>query len=101
MLKKTNSRKMSMKMKKSLKRKSHKRQNKGKIHQRKTHRTYKKREQRGGGSCQVAMVYEPSFNLPDIGAVKGLNIDESRAVLSRDNCSTSAIGQAMVPPRFT
>jgi len=52
---------------------------------------------RGGfsSSCNLATVKEPGFKLDAIGAIPGLSIPESSAVIYRPNCKTNSY-QAMV-----
>ena len=52
---------------------------------------------RGGfsSSCNLATVKEPGFKLDAIGAIPGLSIPESSAVIYRPNCKTDSY-QAMV-----
>ena len=56
-----------------------------------------KRVMRGGSAdCTLATVLEPSFNISDIGSVKGLSIPESRSIIYRPNCRVDS-NQPMVP----
>ena len=46
-------------------------------------------------SCNLAIIKEPSFNIPEIGNVAGLNIAESRALIYNPNCKKDT-SQAMM-----
>jgi hypothetical protein len=50
----------------------------------------------GSADCTLATVLEPSFNISDIGSVKGLSIPESRSIIYRPNCRVDS-NQPMVP----
>lgn len=57
----------------------------------------KKQMQRGGGmDCSLATVKEPGFNIPALGDIAGLNINDSRGVISRPDCKIDS-NHAMTP----
>lgn len=91
------SKKMFKKQLNKNKTKKYKKQHKVCYSKRKSKRNYKMNNHKGGfaASCNMATVKEPGFNLSSLGAITGLSIPESSAVIYRPNCKKDS-NQAMV-----